>query len=119
MDKLSSSSSPCLSTDSLNETQTSPPPPPPYQIPSEISKFHQQNGIDLGLNKNPQSYIKPPMQNNRNPFGIEALLAMKRSDLEPCVTDNENNGQIYLNRKYKEHIISRTLNDSPDENMSR
>ena len=115
MEKLSPSSSPCLSSDSLNDNRTSPPPP--YQIPPEISKFHQQNNIDLGLQKNPQSYTQTPTQNNKNPFGIEALLAKNHSDLEPCT--DENDEQIYMERKYKEHVISRKMNDSPDENMSR
>lgn len=98
------------------------PSPPPYQIPPEISKFHQQNGIEIGLNhKNHQDYSQTPSLNNKNPFCIEALLAKNRSDLEPSVNDNsgESDGKYYLSKKYKEHIISRNLNDSPDENMSR
>lgn len=115
MAKLSPSSSPCLSPDSVNDKRTSPPPP--YQIPPEISKFHQQNGIDFGLHKNPLSYTQTPTQNNKNPFGIEALLAKNRSNLESCA--DESDEHMYMEQKYKEHIISRNLNDSPEENMSR
>ena len=114
MEKLSPSSSPCLSPDSVNDNRTSPPP---YQIPPEISKFHQQNGIESGLHKNPQSYTQTPTQNNKNPFGIEALLAKNSSDLNPSA--DESDEQIFIERNCKEHIISRNLNDSPDENMSR
>lgn len=115
MEKLSPSCSPCLSSDSLNDNRT--PPPLPNQISPEISKFHQQNNIDLGFNKNPQSFTQTPTQNNKNPFGIEALLAKNQSDLGPCT--DESDEQVYMKRKYKEHVISRNLNDSPDEITSR
>ena len=125
MSNLSPKSS--MPSDTLRVQTT--PSPPPYQIPPEISKFHLQNGIEVGLNhkhsnNHHQDYTQTPSLNNKNPFCIEALLAKNRSDSPPnesSVNDNggESEGKYYLSKKYKEHIISRNLNDSPDENMSR
>lgn len=116
-------SSPGSSNDDQEQNQT----PPPLQIPPEIRIFQQQNCSEKGLNNNltsEQNYqtdFQTPTLNGKKSFCIDALLAKNQnensneSDLENKRTYNQ-----FVNNNYKDNVISRDLNSSPDnDQMSR
>lgn len=112
-------SSPGSSNDDQEQNQT----PPPLQMPPEIRIFQQQNCSEKGLNNNSvneQNYQtdfhQTPTLNSKKSFCIDALLAKSQceSDLETKRTYNQ-----YVNNNYKDNVISRNLNSSPDDQMSR
>lgn len=108
------SSSPASSNDDQEHST-----PPPLSIPPEIRIFQKENGsIEKELNEHNNSHSdlhQTPSLNNKKSFCIDALLAKSQSDLEN-IKRTQNN---YVNNNYKDNIISRDLNNSPDDNLSR
>lgn len=113
-------SSPGSSNDDQELNQT----PPPLEMPPEIRIFQQQNCSDKGLNNNSVSeqnyqtdYNQVPTQNSKMSFCIDALLAKNQagdeSDLE------KRSFTQFVNNNYKDSVISRDLNNSPDDQISR
>lgn len=111
--------------------------PPPLTIPPEIRIFQQENGHDKGLinhnnsiNNNNNNhdhhnlhsdFHQTPTLNSKKSFCIDALLAKNKSD-ENCVNDmdlHKRTHNNFVNNNYKDHVISRDLNSSPDDNLSR
>lgn len=84
--------------------------PPQISIPPEIRIFQKENGsaekeLHMDLHQTPSLGIKKS-------FCIDALLAKTQSvDSERTHFVNNNN--------YKDNVISRDLNSSPDDNLSR
>lgn len=95
-------------------------------MPPEICIFQQQNYSDKPINNNSvseqnyQTDYQTPTLNSKKSFCIDALLAKNQndicseSDLESRRTYNQ-----FVNNNYKDNVISRDLNCSPDDQMSR
>ncbi|XP_070489797.1 uncharacterized protein [Chironomus tepperi] len=115
------SSSPGSSNDDQDHST-----PPPLSIPPEIRIFQQENGSDKGLinhnnNNNNHDLHQTPTPNSKKSFCIDALLAKSRND-----ENGENESDVhkrihnnFINNNYKDNVISRDLNSSPDDNLSR
>lgn len=98
--------------------------PPPLSIPPEIRIFQQENGSDKGLinhNNNNHDLHQTPTLNSKKSFCIDALLAKSRHD-----ENGENEMDVhkrihnnFINNNYKDNVISRDLDSSPDDNLSR
>lgn len=124
------SSSPTLrlsSPGSSNDDQDQNSTPPPLQMPPEIRIFQQQNEKSFNNNSNHEQnyqtdFHQTPTLNSRKSFCIDALLAKNQnensieSDLENKRTFNQ-----FINNSinYKDNVISRDLNSSPDDQISR
>jgi hypothetical protein len=94
--------------------------PPPITIPPEIRIFQKENGSSEKelLNNNEHSPHMDPHQTpslNKKSFCIDALLAKSQSEIEN-IKRTQNN---FVNNNYKDNVISRDLNSSPDDNLSR
>lgn len=96
--------------------------PPPLSIPPEIRIFQKENGStekDL-LNNNENNsridLLQTPSLNNKKSFCIDALLAKSQSDFENISKRTQNH---FVNNNYKDNVISRDLNNSPEDNLSR
>lgn len=117
-------SSPGSSNDDQEQNQT---PPPPLQMPPEIRIFQQQNCPEKGLNNNSVSeqnyqseYHQTPTLNGKKSFCIDALLANNQNDISSeSDLENKRNFNQFINNNYKDNVISRDLNSSPDDQMSR
>lgn len=116
-------SSPGSSNDDQDQNST----PPPLQMPPEIRISQQQNEKSLNNNSNHEQnyqtdFHQTPTLNSRKSFCIDALLAKNQnengneSDLENKRTFNQ---FINNNINYKDNVISRDLNSSPDDQISR
>lgn len=115
-------SSPGSSNDDQEQNQT----PPPLQMPPEIRIFQQQNCSDKGINNNSISeqnyqtdYHQTPTLNSKKSFCIEALLAKNKCDSSGSDLENKRTFTQFVNNNYKDNVITRDLNSSPDEQMSR
>lgn len=115
-------SSPGSSNDDQEQNQT----PPPLQMPPEIRIFQQQNCSDKGINNNSISeqnyqtdYHQTPTLNSKKSFCIEALLAKNKCDSSESDLENKRTFTQFVNNNYKDNVITRDLNSSPDEQMSR
>ncbi|KAG5678511.1 hypothetical protein PVAND_008178 [Polypedilum vanderplanki] len=103
-----------------NEEHDHSTPPPPLTIPPEIRIFQQQeNSSEKGLNNNHQThdFHQTPSLNNKKSFCIDALLAKNNSNY-----DDENGEKAhnqFVNNNYKDNVILRDLNKSPDDDASR
>lgn len=115
------------SPESSNEDQDRSTPPPPITIPPEIRMFQKENGsLDKDAhnnnNNNNNDHIsqidlhQTPTLSNKKSFCIDALLAKTQSDPE-IIKRTQN--QFVNNNNYKDNVISRELNSSPDDNLSR
>lgn len=105
------SSSPGSSIEDLEHSS-----PPPLSIPPEIQIFQKENDSTEKELMNNNSHIDlhhTPSLNNKKSFCIDALLAKSQSELEHIKRNN------FVNNNYKDNVISRDLNRSPDENLSR
>lgn len=105
-------SSPGSSNDDQEQNQT----PPPLQMPPEIRIFQQQNSAEKASNieQNYQTeFHQTPTLNSKKSFCIDALLAKSQSD----ESDLEN--KRTYNQFVNNNVISRDLNNSPDDQMSR
>lgn len=93
--------------------------PPPITIPPEIRIFQKENGSkekeSLNNNEHNTDIHQIPSLNNKKSFCIDALLAKSQSDLEN-IKRTQNH---FVNNNYKDNVISRDLNSSPDDNLSR
>lgn len=116
-------SSPGSSNDDQDQNLT----PPPLQMPPEIRIFQQQNCSEKGLNNNSVNeqnyqadYPQTPTQNNKKSFCIDALLAKNHSDggRESHLGSPRTYNQ-FTNNNYKDNVILRDLNGSPDDQLSR
>lgn len=91
--------------------------PPPISIPPEIRIFQKENGStekeSINNNDLQMDLHQTPSLNNKKSFCIDALLAKTQSDPE-IIKRNQ-----FLNNNYKDNVISRDLNSSPDDNLSR
>lgn len=109
------------SPESSNGDQEHSTPPPPISIPPEIRIFQKENGSNekelLNNNENnlQMDLHQTPSLNNKKSFCIDALLANSQSDLE-SIKRTQNH---FVNNNYKDNVISRDLNSSPDDNLSR
>lgn len=109
-------SSPGSSNEELNQT------PPPLEMPPEIRIFQQQNNCsDEGFNNNStseQNYqtenSQTPTPNTKKSFCIDALLARNQTGDESDL-ENKRLFTHFVNNNYKESVISRDLNSSPDD----
>lgn len=115
-------SSPGSSNDDPEQNQT----PPPLEMPPEIRIFQQQICSEKeGLNNNSvneQNYQtdwnQMPTQNSKKSFCIDALLAKNQAGDESDL-ENKRSFTQFVNNNYKESVISRDLNNSPEDQMSR
>lgn len=87
--------------------------PPQISIPPEIRIFQKENGssekeLHMDLHQTPSLGIKKS-------FCIDALLAKTQS----VDTENIQRTNFVNNNNYKDNVISRDLNSSPDDNLSR
>lgn len=115
--------SPGSSNDDLEQNLT----PPPLQIPPEIQIFQQQNFPDHNsLNNNSSTELnyqadfqQTPTLNSKKSFCIDALLAKNQNEngVESSF-ENKMPANYFMNNNYKDNVISRDLNNSPDA-MSR
>jgi hypothetical protein len=111
------------SPDSSNEDHERSSPPPPITIPPEIRIFQKENGSleKDAHNNNNNDHIsqidlhQTPTLNNKKSFCIDALLAKTQNDSE-IIKRTQNQ---FVNNNYKDNVISRELNSSPDDNLSR
>ncbi|CRK96079.1 CLUMA_CG009515, isoform A [Clunio marinus] len=109
-------SSPGSSNDDTEQNQT----PPPLQMPPEIRIFQQQNcpeNNNLMSEQNYQTEYQTPTLNSKKSFCIDALLARNHNDSESDL-ENKRSYDQFRNNNYKDNIISRDLNGSPDDQMS-
>lgn len=112
---------------SSNDDQDQNITPPPLQMPPEIRIFQQQNCSEKGLNNNSNSeqnyqadYHQTPTQNGKKSFCIDALLAKNQSeDGSESHLENQRTYHQFINNNYKDNVILRDLNSSPDDQMSR
>lgn len=115
-------SSPGSSNDDQDQNST----PPPLQMPPEIRIFQQQNCSEKGLNNNSVNeqnyqadYHQTPTQNGKKSFCIDALLAKNQNDGGNESQENQRTYNQFINNNYKDNVILRDLNSSPDDQMSR
>ena len=116
-------SSPGSSNDDQDQNLT----PPPLQMPPEIRIFQQQNCSEKGLNNNSVNeqnyqadYHQTPTQNSKKSFCIDALLAKNQSDDgNENHLENQRTYNQFINNNYKDNVILRDLNGSPDDQLSR
>lgn len=115
-------SSPGSSIDDQEQNQT----PPPLQMPPEIRIFQQQNCSEKGLNNNSVSeqnyqtdFHQTPTQNSKKSFCIEALLAKNKNENDESDVENKRTYNHFVNNNYKDNVITRDLNSSPDDQLSR
>lgn len=109
-----SSSSPESSNSNDNDSPT------PYAIPAEIRIFQQENGLE-NINSGTINY-QMPTPNSKKSFCIDALLAKTSNKRdENCENQFESRTHNqFINNNYKDNVISRDLNNSPDDdNLSR
>jgi hypothetical protein len=110
---------------SSNEDQEQNLTPPPLQMPPEIRIFQQQNGAEKPLSENNNSSLEQnyqtdfhqtPSLNSKKSFCIDALLAKNQNE-ENSESDLENRRTFsqFINNNYKDNVISRELNSSPDD----
>lgn len=114
-------SSPGSSNDDQEHNQT----PPPLQMPPEIQIFQQQN-TDNRLNNNSVNeqnyqtdYHQTPTLNSQKSFCIEALLAKNKTENHDKDFESKRIYSQFVNNNYKDNVITRDLNSSPDEHLSR
>lgn len=114
-------SSPGSSNDDQEQNLT----PPPLQMPPEIRIFQQQNCLEKGFNNNSSSeqnyqaeFHQTPTQNSKKSFCIDALLAKTQVEGDSSVESQRNYNQ-FINNNYKDNVILRDLNSSPDDQLSR
>lgn len=97
-------------------------------MPPEIRIFQQQNCSDKGFNNNSVSeqnyqtdYHQTPTLNGKKSFCIDALLAKNQTenDINESQLENQRSYNHFINNNYKDNVISRDLNSSPDDQMSR
>lgn len=116
-------SSPGSSNDDQEQNQT----PPPLQMPPEIRIFQQQNCVEKGFNNNTVSeqnyqtdYQQTPTLNGKKSFCIDALLAKNQNEKSnESHLEEQQSYNHFINNNYKDNVISRDLNSSPDDQMSR
>lgn len=113
------SSSPGSSNEDENHST-----PPPLSIPPEIRIFQQENGSDKVLinnnihDQNIHSDLhQTPTLNSKKSFCIDALLARNKTDENDLNVHKK--GHNFINNNYKDNVISRDLNSSPEDNLSR
>lgn len=87
--------------------------PPQITIPPEIRMFQKENGPtekELHMDLHHQT----PSLGVKKSFCIDALLA-KTQSVDSEIIQRTN----FVNNNYKDNVISRDLNSSPDDNLSR
>lgn len=123
MSPIHRTSSPGSSNEDQDQTTT-----PPLAIPPEIRIFQQENGNDKGYinnNNNIDHHLhQTPTINAKKSFCIDALLAKSKNDenIENEIERHKRAHNQYINNNnnnYKDNVISRDLNSSPDDNLSR
>lgn len=115
--------SPNQSPGSSNDDQEHNLTPPPLQMPPEIRIFQQQNCLEKGLNNNLASeqnyqteFHQTPTLNSKKSFCIDALLAKNQNEVNSeSELESKREFSQFVNNNYKDHVISRDLNDSPDD----
>lgn len=115
--------SPChqmSSPGSSNEDQEKHSTPPPLLMPAEIIIFQEQDKSFNNNSVNEQNYQtdfhQTPTQNGKKSFCIDALLAKNQNENG---SENHRNYNQFVNNNYNDNLISRDLNNSPDDQMSR
>lgn len=119
MANQSPNQSPGSSNEDLEQNQT----PPPLLMPPEIRIFQQQNCSEKGLNNNSvkeQNYQtdfhQTPTLNSKKSFCIDALLAKNQNEQNSeSELESKRSFNQFVNNNYKDNVISRDLNNSPDD----
>lgn len=90
-------------------------------MPPEIRIYQEQERSLNNNSVNEQNYQtdfhQTPTQNGKKSFCIDALLAKNQN--EENGSESHRNYNQFVNINYKDNVISRDLNSSPDDQMSR
>lgn len=105
-----------ISPSSSNEERSTPPPP--ITMPAEIKIFQKENNCSSENNNIDHDLLQTPSLGMKKSFCIDALLAKTQSDPESG-DGGDGRRNHFLNNNYKDNLISRDLNSSPDDNLSR
>lgn len=117
------SPNPRLSSPESNDDLDQNASPPPLQMPPEIRIFQKNNFEDKGLNNNTSTsnFHHTPTLNSKKSFCIEALLAKTQNEI--FSNDNEEESHklknTFENNNYRDNVILRDLDNSPDGQLSR
>ena len=108
------------SPESSNEDQEPNSTPPPLHMPPEIRIFQQQNYPENGMtppeNQPHPPALQTPTLNSKKSFCIDALLAKNQDENENDRRyESRRSSSYFHNNNYKDNVISRDLNSSPED----